>query len=238
MFCSNCGTKIGEDDKFCKKCGQELGFAIAESEEDIDESDFLESENLYDDIEDIDGDDIKNEDEVIPSEYPEVITAKKESFLKKIFKGVGTGGLVVGGGFLYISFTILQFLFVASAGLSMIGLAISLFSEGSIIWGLVALFIGTPIAIGLASYFFIFFLILSILALIIWGIISIFGFNVSFDSVWDGIWLVIKVLILGGMAFFGISSFIEAVKNKDTISFFKENWFNILIFVFLFWLFF
>jgi len=34
----------------------------------------------------------------------------------------------------------------------MIGLAISLFSEGSIIWGLVALFIGTPIAIGLIYY--------------------------------------------------------------------------------------
>ena len=96
----------------------------------------------------------------------------------------------------------------------MIGLAISLFSEGSIIWGLVALFIGTPIAIGLASYFFIFFLFLSIIALIIWGIIYIFGFNVSFGSVWDGIWLVIKILILVGMAFFGISSFIEAIKRK------------------------
>ena len=120
----------------------------------------------------------------------------------------------------------------------MIGLAISLFSEGSIIWGLVALFIGTPIAIGLASYFFIFFLVLAILALIIWGIVSIFGFDVSFGSVWDGIWLVIKVLILGGMAFFGISAFIEAVKNKDVLSFFKENWFYILIFLFLLWLFF
>jgi len=233
MFCSNCGTKIEEGDKFCKKCGREQGFTVLENEK-VGESDFSESENKYDDV-DIEN---ENENEIIPSKDPEAVIIKKESFLKKIFKGVGTGGLVVGGGFLYISFTILQFLFVAFAGLSMIGLAISLFSEGSIIWGLVALFIGTPIAIGLASYFFIFFLFLAILALIIWGIIYIFGFDVSFGSVWDGIWLVIKVLILGGMAFFGVSSFIEAVKNKNVLSFFKENWFYILIFLFLFWLFF
>ena len=232
MFCSNCGTKIEEGDKFCKKCGQEQERTVIDNEE-IEENDFIESENQYDDI-----NDVENENEIIPNEAFEAQTVKKESFLKKIFKGVGTGGLVVGGGFLYISFTILRFLFVAFAGLSMIGLAISLFSEGSIIWGLVTLFIGTPIAIGLASYFFIFFLFLTILALIIWGIIYIFGFNVSFSSVWDGIWLVIKVLILGGMVFFGVSSFIEAVKNKTVLSFFKENWFYILVFFFLFWLFF
>jgi len=230
MFCSNCGSKIEESDKFCKKCGQEQGLITTDNEK-VEESDLVENENKYDDVDNI-------ENKIIPSKDPEAVIIKKENFLKKIFKGVGTGGLVVGGGFLYISFTILQFLFVAFAGLSMIGLAISLFSEGSIIWGLVALFIGTPIAIGLASYFFIFFLFLAILALIIWGIIYIFGFDVSFGSVWDGIWLVIKVLILGGMAFFGVSSFIEAVKNKNVLSFFKENWFYILIFFFLFWLFF
>jgi len=163
---------------------------------------------------------------------------KKGRLFKKIFKGVGTGGLVVGGGFLYVSFIILRFLFVAFAGLSMIGLSVSFFSEGAIVWGLVALFIGTPIAIGLASYFFIFFLGLSILALIIWGIISIFGVDVSFSSVWDGIWVFIKIFILGGMVFFGVSSFVEAVKNRDVLSFFKENWFYILAFFFLLWLFF
>ncbi|MFH1536908.1 MAG: zinc ribbon domain-containing protein [Patescibacteria group bacterium] len=232
MFCSNCGTKVSEDDKFCKKCGQEQGPAIEDNEE-MDDDDFFDNESENEDTEYI-----KNENEASPVVASDVVTIKKDGFLKKIFRGVGTGGLVVGGGFLYISFTILQFLFVAFAGLSMIGLAISLFSEGSIILGLVALFIGTPIAIGLASYFFIFFLVLSILALIIWGIISIFGFDVSFNNVWDGIWLVIKVLILGGMVFFGISSFIEAVKNKNIPSFFKENWGYILVFLFLFWLFF
>ena len=232
MFCLSCGLKIEESDKFCKKCGQEQRLITTDYEK-VEENDLVENENKYDDM-----DDIENENKITPSKDPEAVIIKEENFLKKIFKGVGTGGLVVGGGFLYISFTILQFLFVAFAGLSMIGLAISLFSEGSIIWGLVALFIGTPIAIGLASYFFIFFLFLAILALIIWGIIYIFGFDVSFGSVWDGIWLVIKVLILGGMAFFGVSSLIGAVKNKNVLSFFKENWFYILIFLFLFWLFF
>lgn len=222
MFCSNCGTKIEESDRFCKKCGQEQNLIVASNgKEDDNDFDYIEKQNG-----------------LIPSDDSRTTTLKKENLLKKIFRGVGTGGLVAGGGFLYISFIILQFLFVAFVGLSMIGLAISLFSEGSIIWGLVALFIGTPIAIGLANYFFIFFLALSILALIIWGIIYIFGCDVSFISVRDGIWLVIKILILGGMAFFGISSFIEAVKNKNVVSFFKENWFYILVFFFLFWLFF
>ena len=231
MFCLSCGSKIEKSDKFCKKCGQEQ--SLITTDEKMEENDLVENENKHDDV-----DDIENEKGITPSKDPEAVIIKKENFIKKIFKGVGTGGLVVGGGFLYVSFTILQFLFVVSAGMSMIGLAISLFSEGSIIWGLVALFIGTPIAIGLASYFFIFFLFLTILALIIWGIIYIFGFDVSFGSVWDGIWLIIKVFILGGMTFFGVSSFIEAVKNKNVLFFFKENWFYILIFLFLFWLFF
>ena len=62
-------------------------------------------------------DDIESESELISSNDPQLVTIKKESFIKKVFKGVGTGGWVVGGGFLYISFTILQFLFVAFAGL-------------------------------------------------------------------------------------------------------------------------
>lgn len=193
------------------------------------ENNFLESENREDDIE--------GENELISSSDPLTVTLEKESFLKKIFKGVGIGGLVLGGGFLSILFYILQFLFVAVAGLSTIWLAITLFSKGSIIWGLIVLFVATPIAIGLASYFFIFFFALAILALIIWGIIHLFGFNVSFGNVWNSIWLIIKVLILGGMAFFGVNSFVQAVKKNELVSFFKENWFYVLIFFFLFWLF-
>ena len=231
MFCINCGEKLGRGDRFCKNCGQDQELAIASSEENKDIN-LLESEGR-----DAGMDDNKSGNELISSNDSRTVALKKDSFLKKVFKGVGIGGLVLGGGFLSVLFYILHFLFVAVAGLSMIWLAITLFSEGSIIWGLVVLFIGTPIAIGLAGYFFIFFFALTILALIIWGVTYLFGFNVSFGSVWDSIWLIIKVLILGGMAFFGITSFVQAVKKNELVSFFKENWFYILIFFFLFWLF-
>ncbi|MCK9582895.1 MAG: zinc ribbon domain-containing protein [Endomicrobiales bacterium] len=231
MNCNNCGEKIEQGDKFCKNCGQNQ--IIKTISEESNDDNLLESEEYDNDL-----DDIKSENELISGNEFQAVAPKKENFLKKVFKGLGTGGLVLGGGFLYISFTILQFLFTAFAGLSMIGLAISLFSKGSIILGLVALFIGTPLAIILANYFFIFLLALSIITLIIFGIIYLFGFNVSFSSVWGGIWLVIKVLALGGMTFFVISSFVQAMKNKDIVSFFKKNWFYILLLFFIFWSFF
>ncbi|MBI2328188.1 MAG: hypothetical protein HYU85_00815 [Chloroflexi bacterium] len=137
--------------------------------------------------------------------------------IKKIFKGVGTGGLYMGGGALLILFNIVQFVVPAIAGLSMIWWAITLFFEGSIIWGLLVLLIGTPIAIGIASYAAIFLFFIGIIAVIIWGIVSLFGFNVSFGSVWNIIWLVIKILILGGMAFIGVSSFVQAVKENELV---------------------
>ena len=163
---------------------------------------------------------------------------EKKSLVKKVFSGIGVGGAVIGGGFLYLIFVVLRFLYIALSGLSVVWLAINLFQEGSIVWGLVVLIIGTPIAIGIASFLFIPLLVLTIVSLIIWGAISIFGFDVSFDSVWDSIWLVIKVLILGGMAFFGVSEFISSVKQKRIKEFFKENWFYFPLFLFLFWLFF
>ncbi len=104
--------------------------------------------------------------------------------------------------------------------------------------GLLVLLIGTPIAIGIAFYAAIFLFFMGIGAAIIWGIINLFGFNVSFGSVWSIIWLVIKILILGGMAFIGVSSFVQAIKENELVSFFRGNWFYILLFFFLFWLFF
>ena len=160
------------------------------------------------------------------------------NFIKKLFKGVGFGGLYVGGGALLILFNIVQFVVPAVVGLSMIWWAITLFLEGSIIWGLLVLLIGTPIAVGIAAWVSIFLFIIGIIAAIIWGIINLFGFNVSFGGVWDSIWLAIKILILGGIAFVGVSSFVQAVKENELVSFFKGNWFYILLFFFLFWLFF
>jgi len=144
----------------------------------------------------------------------------------------------MGGGAFLILFNIVQFAVPAVVGLSMIWWAITLFLEGSIIWGLLVLLIGTPIAIGIAFYAAIFLFFIGIIAAIIWGIINLFGFNVSFGSVWGSVWLVIKILVLGGMAFLGVSSFVQAVKENQIASFFKGNWFYILLFFFLFWLFF
>ena len=156
------------------------------------------------------------------------------NFIKKLFTGLGYGLFMGGGGL----FHLVQFVVTAVVGLSMIWWAITLFLEGSIIWGLLVLLIGTPIAIGIAFYAAVFLFFIGIVAAIIWGIINLFGFNVSFGGVWGGIWLAIKILILGGIAFVGVSSFVQAVKENELVSFFKGNWFYILLFFFLLWLFF
>jgi hypothetical protein len=220
-FCNDGNTNFEEGDKFCKKCGQELLF-VSDSEDDND--DILESGSM-------DVDNAENTMELTSKNGSHIVTQKKENLLKRIFKGVGTGGLIAGGGFLYLSYIILQFLFVAFAGLSMIALAIALFRDGSIVWGLLALFIGTPLAIGLASSCFIFFLILAILAAIIWGVTHIFGLNISFANVWSSIWLIIKIVLLTVMTVAGIAGFISAVKEKSVISFLKETWFYAILYI-------
>ncbi len=164
--------------------------------------------------------------------------SKTKNVLKKFSKGLGLGGLYVGGGILFILFNILQFLVPAIVGLLMIWWAIVEFLEGSIIVGLLVLLIGTPIAIGIAHWVSIFLFFLAILSAIIWGIASLFGFSISFGNAWSIVWLVIKILLLGGMAYLGISEFIEAIKEKRMLGFFKEYWWGILLFCFLFWLFF
>ena len=162
----------------------------------------------------------------------------RRSFFKKTFKGIGTRGLVLSSGALSILFGILQFAFVALAGLLTIGWAISLFSKGSIILGLLVLLILTPISIGLASHFFIFFFVSTIIVLVGCGIGHLFGFNIPFGNIWSSIWLIMEILIFGSMIYVGIIEFIEAVKEKRVLGFFKEYWWGILLFCFLFWLFF
>lgn len=165
----------------------------------------------------------------------------KENFFKKVFKGIGVGGLVIGGGFISIVFYVLNFLFVAGVGLSMIWLVIRLFIEHSYVWALVALAL-TPIAIGLATYLFIYLLFLAVLTLIIWGGAHLFGINLSFadlfDNVWHTIYLIVMLLLAGGMTYSLIGTFVQAVKGKQVVSFLKKNWFILIVIIFLFWMFF
>ena len=163
---------------------------------------------------------------------------RKETLLKKVLSGLGMGALVIGGGVLFSAIGILQFLVTALVGLGMIWWAVVLFLDGSIMLGLLVLLIGTPIAIGLTHAFFFFFLAIGILAAIMWGIANLFGIGLSFGNAWDIIWLIIGILLLGGMAFLGVSGLIGAIKEKKVAKFLKENWGYVLFFAFLFWLFF
>lgn len=219
MFCKICGTQI-EEAKFCKNCGTKTEI---ENQEEID---LFEYSNNDTDVTKI------PESEILKDDH------NKVNNFKKMFKGIGIGGAVIGGGLIYLFFSVVRFLYIASAGLSMVWLAINLFQGGSIVWGLVFLIIGTPIAIGIASYLFLPLLIFSILTLIIWGVISIFVIHVSFGDIWYWLWFIIKIFLIVMMLYLWISEFIESIKKKQVSYFFKENWFYIPLFFLLFWLFF
>jgi len=107
---------------------------------------------------------IESEKEYTSTSYYE---APKENIIKKIFKGIGLGGLAVGGTGLYLVISILHIIFVWGTGLGMVYYGISLIIHGSIFWGLVVLFLGTPIAVAIAQFLFPFWIILLIIGLII-----------------------------------------------------------------------
>lgn len=87
--------------------------------------------------------------------------------IKKVLGKVGLGGLIIGGVGAGLIIQILEIIFVWGTGLSVIWLGINLLMNGSILWGLVVIFIGTPIAVGIASFLFPFWVILLIIGLII-----------------------------------------------------------------------
>ncbi len=163
---------------------------------------------------------------------------KPQNIFVRFVKGFGIGSVYAGGGILFILFQIIQFAVPAVVVLSMIWWSISEFTEGSIIVGLVILLLGTPIAIGIARWFSVYLFFFTILLLIIWGITNLFGINISFDNAWDIAWLIIKVLVVGGMGYFLIMGFIDATRTKTIKSFLQGSWFYIIGFCFLFWLFF
>jgi hypothetical protein len=101
--------------------------------------------------------------------------------------------------------------------------------DGSILWGILVLLLGTPIAIGIATFLAPFLFVVGIIALIIWGAASIFGFNVSFGDIWNNIWLVILILFLASIALWMTISLFKAV-FKGKINWFRRhlNWTYVL----------
>ncbi len=91
--------------------------------------------------------------------------------IKKILERIGQGILIAGGLGAMGIYQILHIIVVWGTGLSVVYLGIIRLLEGEILWGLVVLFIGTPVVIGLLEFLFPFWLILSILW-IIWTIIK------------------------------------------------------------------
>jgi len=87
--------------------------------------------------------------------------------IKKILEGIGLGGLIIGGVGASIIFQILEIIFVWGTGLAVVLLGINLLIHDSILLGLLVLFIGTPIAVGIASFLFPFWIFLLIIGLII-----------------------------------------------------------------------
>lgn len=87
--------------------------------------------------------------------------------IKKILQSIGMGGLVMGGVGASLIVHILQIIFVWGAGLSTVLYGITLILNGSTFWGLIVLFIGTPIAVSITSFLFPFFIFFLIIALII-----------------------------------------------------------------------
>lgn len=85
-----------------------------------------------------------------------------KELIKNGLKKVGQGGLVIGGVGMMGIVSILQILFVWGAGLTTVYLGITLLLGGSTLWGLLVLFIGTPIAVGIAQFLFPFWVLLLI----------------------------------------------------------------------------
>lgn len=92
---------------------------------------------------------------------------KKKSIFRKILGAVGMGGLITGWVGLFGIMFFLHIIFVWGAGLSMISYGVYLLVNGSILWGLIVLFIGTPIAVGIAEFLFPFWMIILIIGIII-----------------------------------------------------------------------
>ena len=80
--------------------------------------------------------------------------------IKEILTGIG---VIIGS----LGFSILEIIFIWGSAVAAVWFGISLILEGSIILGLLVLFIGTPIVLRIASVLFPFWVIFLIISLIV-----------------------------------------------------------------------
>ena len=90
-----------------------------------------------------------------------------KEWTKKFLEKLGVSGAVIGAVGFGLVISILEIIFIWGTGIAMVYFGITLLLEGSILWGLIVLFIGTPVAVAIASFLFPFWVIF----LVIWGII-------------------------------------------------------------------
>ena len=157
----------------------------------------------------------------------------------KILKGFGVVGLLVAGSYLA---NVLLMIFFSFTCFSLTWLVITLFLDGSAIYGLLVLFLAIPLVIMLAfiflaSSFFISFFVMEIIATAILVINYWLIPSASFANSFDRTMLTTEILGLVGIAVCGIGLFIEAIQKKEVVYFVKRTWFYVPIYIFLFWFF-
>ena len=139
---------------------------------------------------------------------------KESSNIKKTLKKFGMGSLYVGGGVFMLVFSVLRFIYVAVAGLTTIYAAIVLFSNGSIIWGLVVLLIGTSLAVAIAQLLFIPVFILSVITLLVWLVAHLFGSEVGIQNIWHSLLHSLKIALFLGVGLYLLYSVFTWIRKK------------------------
>ena len=134
---------------------------------------------------------------------------------------VGIGGLVVGGGFSFYCIYVITVLVCSPCRFinDMVGYC-AIFTRLNIFGSNSSLNRNSNSV--LTSYLFIFIFLLNDFSVDNLRIAHLFGLNSSFDNAWGIVWLIVKLMILGGMAFAGIISFAQAIKEEISLSFFKK----------------
>ncbi len=123
---------------------------------------------------------------------PEVVddfnAVPRQSKVLGIVKNVGFGSAIFGAYWASCLFSVFQLLFVALAGFAMLGLTYNFFVDGSYFFAALTLFIGTPLAVGLAHYSFILWAFVAVISGIIFLILIVVGLDVTFDTVMAAAW--------------------------------------------------